>query len=152
MEQLRLADRARRAQRREAVVVYFIDLDGFKGAPATRSATRSATSSWRSPAARLRAVSTRGRRARARRLAPSSSRYKLTPQDDAGALRLGERLIEAASERAIFEGRSVTVGASVGIATSPRDAATADDVTRAGRPGDVRVEACRKRRRDPLSS
>ncbi len=123
MEQLRLAV-ARAERSGEAVVVYFIDLDGFKG---VNDAFGHAIGDefLAITAARLRAVLREGD-VLARVGGDEFLAIQVAPQDDAGALRLGERLIEAASERTIFDGRSVRVGASVGIAMSPRDAATAD--------------------------
>lgn len=125
MEQLRLA--TARAQRSgEAIFVYFIDLDGFKG---VNDAFGHAIGDefLAITAARLRAVLREGD-VLARVGGDEFLAIQVAAQDDAGALRLGERLIEAASDRAIFDGRSVAVGASVGIATYPRDAATAEEL------------------------
>ena len=125
MEQLRLA--TARAQRSgEAIFVYFIDLDGFKG---VNDAFGHAIGDefLAITAARLRAVLREGD-VLARVGGDEFLAIQVAAQDDAGALRLGERLIQAASDRAIFDGRSVAVGASVGIATYPRDAATAEEL------------------------
>ena len=125
MDQLRLAI-ARAARNDASVFVYFIDLDGFKG---VNDAFGHAIGDefLAITAARLRAVLREGD-VLARVGGDEFLAIQVAPQDDAGALRLGERLIEAASDRAIFEGRSVSVGASVGIATYPRDAATAEEL------------------------
>jgi diguanylate cyclase (GGDEF)-like protein len=121
MDQLRLAI-ARAERSGEAVVVYFIDLDGFKG---INDAFGHAIGDefLAITAARLRAV-LRESDVLARVGGDEFLGIQVTVQDDAAALRLGERLIEAASDRAIFEGQSVAVGASVGIAIYPRDATT----------------------------
>jgi diguanylate cyclase (GGDEF)-like protein/PAS domain S-box-containing protein len=125
MEQLRLAI-ARADRSGEPVFVYFIDLDGFKS---INDAFGHAIGDefLAIAAARLRAVLREGD-VLARVGGDEFLAIQLTPQDDAGALRLGERLIQAASERAIFEGRSVAVGASIGIAVYPRDAATTEQL------------------------
>ena len=125
MDQLRLAI-ARAARDDGSVFVYFIDLDGFKG---VNDAFGHAIGDefLAITAARLRAILREGD-VLARVGGDEFLAIQVAPQDDAGALRLGERLIEAASDRAIFEGRSVAVGASVGIATYPRDAATAEEL------------------------
>jgi diguanylate cyclase (GGDEF)-like protein len=125
MEQLRLA--IARAQRTgEQVIAYFIDLDGFKGVNdafghAIGDDFLSIT------AARLRAVLREGD-ILARVGGDEFLALQTTTNSDGEALRLGERLIQAASERAIFDGRSVAVGASVGIAAYPRDAAGAEEL------------------------
>jgi diguanylate cyclase (GGDEF)-like protein len=125
MEQLGLAI-ARAARSGEVVVVYFIDLDGFKG---INDAFGHAIGDefLAITAARLRAVLREGD-VLARVGGDEFLAMQVMAQDDAGALRLGERLIEAASDRAIFEGRSVAVGASVGIAVYPRDASTPEEL------------------------
>ena len=125
MDQLRLAI-ARAERSGEAVVLYFIDLDGFK---AVNDAFGHAIGDefLAITAARLRAVLREGD-VLARVGGDEFLAIQVVTRDDAGALRLGERLIEAASDRAIFEDRSVVVGASVGIATYPRDAATAEEL------------------------
>jgi diguanylate cyclase (GGDEF)-like protein/PAS domain S-box-containing protein len=125
MEQLRLAI-ARAERSGETVVAYFIDLDGFKG---VNDAFGHAVGDefLAITAARLRAVLREGD-VLARVGGDEFLAIQSGPPDDAGALRLGERLIEAASDRAIFDGRSVRVGASVGIAVSPRDATTAEEL------------------------
>jgi diguanylate cyclase (GGDEF)-like protein/PAS domain S-box-containing protein len=125
MEQLELA-LARAERSNEAVVAYFIDLDGFKG---VNDAFGHAIGDefLAITAARLRAVLREGD-VLARVGGDEFLAMQVAGPDDAGALRLGERLIEAASDSAIFEGRSVAVGASVGIAIYPRDAATAEEL------------------------
>ncbi len=124
MDQLRLAI-ARADRNGDQIVAYFIDLDGFK---AVNDAFGHAVGDdfLAITAARLRAVLREGDI-----LARVGGDEFLALQTgvapvDGEALRLGERLIQAASERAIFEGRAVAVGASVGIAAYPRDAATAE--------------------------
>lgn len=124
MDQLRLAiSRADRS--RETIFVYFIGLDGFKS---VNDAFGHAIGDefLEIAAARLRAVLREGDLLA--RVGGDEFLALQVAQDDAGALRLGERLIEAASDRAIFEGRSVTVGASIGIAAYPRDAATVEEL------------------------
>ena len=125
MDQLRLA-LARADRSGEPVFVYFIDLDGFKS---VNDAFGHAIGDefLAITAARLRAVLREGD-VLARVGGDEFLAIQVTPQDDAGALRLGERLIQAASDRAIFEGRSVAIGASIGIAKYPRDAATAKEL------------------------
>ncbi|HUN28605.1 MAG TPA: diguanylate cyclase [Alphaproteobacteria bacterium] len=125
MEQLRLAI-ARAERSGEQVIAYFIDLDGFKG---VNDAFGHAVGDefLAIAAARLRAVLREGD-ILARVGGDEFLALQITSNSEVEALRLGERLIEAASERAIFDGRSVVVGASVGIAAFPRDAATADEL------------------------
>ncbi len=125
MEQLRLAI-ARAHRTGEQVIAYFIDLDGFKGVNdafghAIGDDFLSIT------AARLRAVLREGD-VLARVGGDEFLALQTTTNSDSEALRLAERLIQAASERAIFDGRSVAVGASVGIAAYPRDAGTAEEL------------------------
>ncbi len=125
MEQLRL-EIARAERSRETIVLYFIDLDGFKG---VNDAFGHATGDefLAITAARLRAVLREGD-VLARVGGDEFLAMQVAGPDDAGALRLAERLIEAASDRAVFEGRSVAVGASVGIAVYPRDGASAEEL------------------------
>lgn len=126
MDQLRLA-MARAERSGEQIVVYFIDLDGFK---AVNDAFGHAIGDGflAITAARLRAVLREGdilaRVGGDEFVAIQSSAGTV----DGGVLRLGERLIQAASERAIFDAGSVAVGASVGVAIYPRDAKTAEEL------------------------
>jgi len=125
MDQLRLAI-ARAERSGESVIAYFIDLDGFKAVNdefghAVGDEFLAITS------ARLRAVLREGD-VLARVGGDEFLAMQITSRDDTSVLRLGERLIEAASEPAIFDGRAVKVGASVGIASYPRDARTADEL------------------------
>jgi diguanylate cyclase (GGDEF)-like protein/PAS domain S-box-containing protein len=126
MDQLRLAI-ARAERSGERIVAYFIDLDGFK-AINDEFGHAVGDDFLAITAARLRAVLREGdilaRVGGDEFLALQSGAATV----DGEALRLGERLIQAASERAIFDGRSVCVGASVGIAAYPHDAKTADEL------------------------
>jgi len=125
MEQLRLAI-ARAERSGESVVVYFIDLDGFK---AVNDAFGHAVGDdfLAITAARLRVVMREGD-VLARVGGDEFLAVHIGAVDDAGAQRLGERLIQAASDPVFFDRRSVSVGASIGIASFPRDAATAEDL------------------------
>ncbi|MGD0967831.1 MAG: diguanylate cyclase [Candidatus Aquilonibacter sp.] len=124
MDQLRLSI-ARAERSGDQIVAYFIDLDGFK-AINDEFGHAIGDDFLAITAARLRAVLREGdilaRVGGDEFVALQSGAASV----DGEALRLGERLIQAASERAIFDGRSVAVGASVGIAAYPRDAATAE--------------------------
>jgi diguanylate cyclase (GGDEF)-like protein len=126
MDQLRLAI-ARAERSGERIVAYFIDLDGFK-AINDEFGHAVGDDFLAITAARLRAVLREGdilaRVGGDEFLALQSGAATV----DGEALRLGERLIQAASERAIFDGRSVSVGASVGIAAYPNDAKTAEEL------------------------
>ena len=124
MDQLRLAI-ARAERQGDQLVAYFIDLDGFK-AVNDEFGHAVGDDFLAITAARLRAVLREGDI-----LARVGGDEFLALQSgvaaaDGESLRLGERLIQAASERAIFDGRSVAVGASVGIAAYPRDATSAE--------------------------
>ncbi len=52
---------------------------------------------------------------------------QVTPGDDRNELDLANRMIEAASEPATFNERTVSMGASVGIVVAPANAATAEE-------------------------
>jgi diguanylate cyclase (GGDEF)-like protein/PAS domain S-box-containing protein len=125
MDQLRLAI-ARAQRNKEEIVAYFIDLDGFKG---VNDAFGHAVGDdfLGITAARLRAVLREGD-ILARVGGDEFLALQTTSKSDGDALRLGERLIQAASERVILDGRPVAIGASVGIASYPRDAATAEEL------------------------
>ena len=126
MDQLRLAI-ARAERSGEQVVVYFVDLDGFKAindeyGHAVGDEFLAIT------ATRLRAVLREGDVV-ARVGGDEFLVMQITSLDDANAMRLGGRLIEAASERVPLDDRqSLRVGASIGIAAYPKDADTAEDL------------------------
>ena len=125
IEQLRMAI-ARSERGGEHIILYFIDLDGFKS---VNDAFGHAVGDQflAITAARLRAVLREGD-ILARAGGDEFVALQLSVSGDTSALRLGERLIEAASERTIFDGASVTVGASVGICIYPSHAKSAEEL------------------------
>ncbi|HTU70099.1 MAG TPA: diguanylate cyclase [Candidatus Baltobacteraceae bacterium] len=125
MDQLRMAI-ARAERSGEQVIMYFIDLDGFK---AVNDAFGHAIGDQflAITAGRLRAILREGD-VLARAGGDEFVALQMATSGDTGALRLGERLIEAASERVVFDGAGVTVGASVGIAIYPLHARTAEEL------------------------
>lgn len=125
MDQLRMGI-ARAERSGEQVIMYFIDLDGFK---AVNDALGHAIGDQflAITAARLRAVLREGD-VLARAGGDEFIALQMATTGDAGALRLGERLIEAASERVVFDGATVAVGASVGIAVYPAHARSAEEL------------------------
>jgi diguanylate cyclase (GGDEF)-like protein/PAS domain S-box-containing protein len=123
VDQLRVAV-ARAERSGERVVVYFIDLDGFKSV--NDALGHAAGDEFLAiTSARLRGVLREGD-VLARVGGDEFMAMQITSEDDYDVLRLAQRLIGAASENVIFEGTSVSAGASIGIAVFPSHASTAE--------------------------
>ncbi|MDE2481209.1 MAG: diguanylate cyclase [bacterium] len=110
------------------VTVHYVDLDGFKGVNDTFGHA-AGDEVLRVVAARLRGV-LRDDDVVARIGGDEFVVLQGACQDDAAAVRLGERLVEAASEPILLGGSRIAVGASVGIAAYPRDADDAEELVR----------------------
>ena len=125
MEHLRPAI-ARAERRGECIAAYFIDLDGFKHINDTIG-HEGGDEFLKLTAARLRGVLREGD-ILARIGGDEFLALQFDVADSSGVLLLGERLVAAASEPAILEGRPVQAGASVGVALYPRDAVSAEEL------------------------
>ncbi|HEY5339857.1 MAG TPA: diguanylate cyclase [Candidatus Aquilonibacter sp.] len=116
---------AKAARSGERVVVYYVDLDGFK---AVNDAFGHAAGDafLNLIATRLRTVVREGD-VLARVGGDEFLVIQVTPPDDRNELDLAKRMIETASEPATFNERTVSMGASVGIVVAPANAATAEE-------------------------
>jgi diguanylate cyclase (GGDEF)-like protein/PAS domain S-box-containing protein len=125
IEQLNKAiSRAERSD--ESIVIFYIDLDGFKSVN-DQYGHASGDALLGITAARLRAVLRDGD-VLARVGGDEFVAMQVSPEGDDTAVRLGARLIEAASVEAWIGEQGVSIGASVGIVAYPRDAHTAEEL------------------------